>query len=257
MMSPQELRDRISEDGFALLPGILPREFVLKCRAELERAIPAEAERYGPAARRDYGMVLLCSLYGGTFNQVFDFDDLMAPFNAVLGDRCIVYAYTSSSMPPDGGNYSVRVHVDCPRIIPGYITNMGATIALDDFSEENGATYFLPGSQTRAEPPSESEFFAKAKRFLAPAGSVLYFNARLWHSGGLNRTQKWRHALTINMCRSYMKQRIDIPRAMAGINFEGLSDNCRQKLGFYVQPPASVDEYYLPEGQRSYRGSAE
>ena len=85
------------------------------------------------------------------------------------------------------------------------------------------------------------------------AGSVLFFNARLWHAGGDNQTGEWRHALTINMCRPYMKQRIDIPRAMAGMDLAGVSQQARQKLGFFSQPPASLDEYYLPPELRSFR----
>ena len=130
---------------------------------------------------------------------------------------------------------------------------MGATILLDDFTEENGATWFLPRSQWQAEAPSEDDFYKKAQRLIAPAGSVLFFNARLWHAGGDNQTDQWRHALTINMCRPYMKQRIDIPRAMAGMDLSGVSERVRQKLGFFSQPPASLDEYYLPPEQRSFR----
>jgi ectoine hydroxylase-related dioxygenase (phytanoyl-CoA dioxygenase family) len=147
----------------------------------------------------------------------------------------------------------VRVHTDSPRIIPGYVTNVGATILLDDFTEENGATWYLPRSQAQAEAPPEDEFYATAKRLIAPAGSVLFFNARIWHAGGDNKTSKWRHALTINMCRPYMKQRIDIPRAMKDMDLGGVSDRVRQKLGFFSQPPASLEEYYLPSEQRSFR----
>ena len=49
----------------------------------------------------------------------------MDPVEAVLGPGCIVYAYTSSSMPPHRSNYSGRIHVDSPRVIPGYMTNLG------------------------------------------------------------------------------------------------------------------------------------
>jgi ectoine hydroxylase-related dioxygenase (phytanoyl-CoA dioxygenase family) len=159
-------------------------------------------------------------------------------------------------MPPNGRNYSVRVHTDSPRIIPGYVTNMGATILLDDFTEENGATWYLPRSQSRADAPPEDEFYATAKRLIAPAGSVLFFNARIWHAGGDNHTDRWRHALTINMCRPYMKQRIDIPRAMQGMDLSRVSDQVKQKLGFFSQPPASLEEYYLPAEQRSFRQPA-
>ena len=243
----------IAEEGCLVVRDVLTPAFVERARRELMTAIESDSRKYGDRAKRDYAMVMLCSLYGGAFLDVFDNATLMDPFNAVLGDECIVYAYTSSSMPPNGRNYSVRVHTDSPRIIPGYVTNMGATILLDDFTEENGATWYLPRSQWQADAPAEDEFYRTAKRLIAPAGSVLFFNARIWHAGGDNRTDAWRHALTINMCRPYMKQRIDIPRAMRGMDLTGVSDQVKQKLGFFSQPPGSLDEYYLPPDQRSFR----
>ena len=252
-MTADEVRARIEVDGYVILPEILEPSFVTRARRELAQAITADSGRYGPRAERDYGMVMLCALHGGSFLDLFENDRLLAPFNAVLGDECIVYAYTSSSMPPGGVNYSGRVHVDSPRLIQGYVTNMGVTILLDDFTEDNGATWFLPGSHTRSDAPTEDEFYQQARRVIAPAGSAFFFNARLWHAGGINTTSSWRHALTINMCRAYMKQRIDIPRAMAGMDVDAVSDKVKQKLGFFAQPPASLEEYYLPPEQRSYR----
>jgi ectoine hydroxylase-related dioxygenase (phytanoyl-CoA dioxygenase family) len=251
-VTAEEIQTRIATDGYVIVPDVLDGPFVERARQELARAIAVDTGRYGPQADRDYGMVMLCALHGGSFLELFDNDRLAAPFNAVLGDEWIVYAYTSSSMPPGGGNYSVRIHVDCPRIIPGYVTNMGATILLDDFTEENGATWFLPGSHEQADAPTEEQFYSSARRVTARAGAVFFFNARLWHAGGRNTTSRWRHALTINACRPYMKQRIDIPRAMAGMNLEGVSRQAKQKLGFFAQPPASLEEYYRPPEQRTY-----
>jgi ectoine hydroxylase-related dioxygenase (phytanoyl-CoA dioxygenase family) len=134
---------------------------------------------------------------------------------------------------------------------------MGATILLDDFTEENGATWFLPGSHRLETAPSEKEFFASAKRVIAPAGSVFFFNARLWLAGGRNSSKRWRHALTMNMCRSYMKQRLDIPRMMAGIDTSTAPPKALQKLGFLTQVPASYDEYYAPLESSKYRQKAE
>ena len=252
-MTADEVRTRIEVDGYVILPDILDPPFVARARRELVQAIEVDSRRYGPRAERDYGMVMLCALHGGSFLDLFENDRLLAPFNAVLGDECIVYAYTSSSMPPGGVNYSTRIHVDCPRLVEGYVTNMGMTILLDDFTVDNGATWFLPGSHTRAAMPTEDEFYGRARRVVAPAGSAFFFNARLWHAGGVNMTSAWRHALTINACRAYMKQRIDIPRAMAAMDLTAISDKVKQKLGFFAQPPASLDEYYLPAEQRSYR----
>ena len=50
---------------------------------------------------------------------------------------------------------------------------MGATILLDDFTEENGATWFCLNSQTLKNKPDENEFYDDlAKRLIEKAGSI-------------------------------------------------------------------------------------
>ena len=255
--SPHDLANAIATDGYLILEDVLSPDYVDRAKAALLEAIDAEAEYHGGTDYSDYGMVLLCSMYGGPFLELFDNERFLAPFEAVLGPGCITYAYTSSSMPPSASNYSRRIHVDSPRLIPDYVTNMGATVLLDEFTVENGATGFLPGSQGRADQPSEEEFTRGEKLVLAPSGSVFFFNARLWHRGGNNLSGDWRHALTVNMCRPYMKQRLDIPRAMANLDLGDVSDRVLQKLGFHAQVPASYDEYYVPPEDRTFKQAAE
>jgi ectoine hydroxylase-related dioxygenase (phytanoyl-CoA dioxygenase family) len=257
MPNQEEFVREFAETGSVIVPGVLDPEFARTAKRELEIAIESEVRYHGTREYNDYGMVLLCSLYGGSFWSLFDNPRLMEPFNAILGAGCTVYAYTSSSMPPSRANYSRRVHVDCPRIVPGYVTNVGATILLDTFTEENGATWYLPNSHEQVEAPDDAFFYANARRVLAPEGSVWFFNARTWHSGGENRSRQWRHALTINMARPWMKQRLDIPRAMAHLDLSGLSATARQKLGFDAQVPASYDEYYAPLEHRKYKQKPE
>lgn len=257
MFDKEIFKNDMLTQGYSIVENVLSPEFVAKAKAELELANEKEVEYHKTNEFSDFGMVLLCSLYGGTFVELFDNSKLTGAFNAVLGDGCIVYAYTSSSMPPQKTNYSARIHVDCPRVIPGYMTNMGATILLDDFTEENGATWFLPFSQTLEEKPAEEDFYKNGKRVIAKAGSVWFFNARIWHAGGSNLTDKWRHALTINMCRPYMKQRIDIPRAMQHMDLTNVSEQALQKLGFLTQVPASYDEYYTSPEKRKFKQAAE
>lgn len=257
MFEKEKFVDEIKNQGYSIVKNALPEEFINRAKIKLEEAIKSEENYHGNKEYSDYGMVLLCSLYDKVFTDLFDLPLVTEPLEAVLGEGCIAYAYTSSSMPPETSNYSKRVHVDCPRVIPGYITNMGATILLDDFTEENGATWFLPYSQERLEPPSEKDFFDKAVRLIEKAGSIWFFNARIWHAGGQNLTNKWRHALTINVVRPWMKQRIDIPRAMKEMDLSKLSEKSKQKLGFYAQVPANYDEYYVPFEERKFKQKTE
>ena len=96
---------------------------------------------------------------------------------------------------------------------------------------------------------------AGAERVFPKAGDMVIFNARTWHLGGENQTAQARHALTMNVCRSYMRQRFDYPRLVPPAIVEQLGDVGRRFLGFNVRIPASLEEYYLPEEQRLYKAN--
>lgn len=249
----------LARDGYAVVERVVAPEQVAQLRRDLEAAIEAEKAFHHGTDYIDYGMVLVCCTHARSFVEILTHDGLMPVIERILGEGSIIYAYTSSSMPPHGSNYSRRIHVDCPRAIPGYATNAGVMILLDDFTAENGATWVLPGSQHTREAPSADHFFANAKQVIAPAGSFVYLDPLVWHAGGVNHTTSWRHSITLNMCRPYMKQRLDIPKMMAAsrVDLTGVSDKALQKLGFYAQVPESLDEYYQPLERRKFRQKAE
>lgn len=253
MFDRDKFQSEFEANGSAVVEDVLTEDYVQQAKRDLEKAIEQEAQYHGGTDYGDYGMVLCCAMYSRAFLELFENERLLEPFNLMLGPGCVVYANTSSSMPPGASNFSRRVHVDCPRFVPDYMTNMGATILLDDFTEENGATRYLPGSHRSPEKPSDEEFARDSQRLIAKAGSAWYFNGRLWHAGGNNTTDRWRHAVTINMARPYIKQRLDIPRLLEGVDLGGVSDVALQKLGFFAQVPASLDEYYAPPEKRKFR----
>lgn len=248
----------LREDGYVVVQDVIDPSLVSSLRAELETAIESEREKYGASENyKDYGMLIACPIYGGSFLKLIENKIFMSPFDWVLGDTSIVYVYTSSSLPPQGKNYASRIHVDRPHYIENYLEALGCLVLLDDFKKENGATWVLPKSHNMISMPTETDFYKNAIQIEAPQGSVLYFNLRLWHAGGENRTATWRHAIGVGMVRGYMKQRIDLPRAMKNVDMSKVSDYGLQKLGFHSQPPTSLDEYYLPATLRSYKQRSE
>lgn len=250
-----ELLSKLRQEGVALVPDVLPREAALAMRPLLQRLIDDDLARWqGHPGYVDHWMVHNLMVRGDPFLELLENPVLHAYLSELLTETCIVYAYTSSSMPPKGSNYSRRVHVDCPRVIPGYVTNVGITLALDDFTQENGATELLPNSQWRTDAPAEAEFENGAVRFMPKAGQAVIFNARTWHRGGMNRTSEPRHAVTLNVCRSYMKQRFDYPRLVPEKLVAQLGPVGRRFLGFDSRVPMSLEEYYVPEDRRLYKG---
>jgi ectoine hydroxylase-related dioxygenase (phytanoyl-CoA dioxygenase family) len=246
----EEIRSR----GVGLVPAILPRAEALAARETLQNAIDDDIARLsGNPHYTDHWMVHNLMVRGAPFLRLLENEALHAHLSPLMSDKCIIYAYTSSSMPPKGSNFSRRIHTDSPRVIPGYWTNVGIMVALDDFTPDNGATYFLPNSQWQVETPGEAEFEAKAVRLYPKAGDAIYFNARTWHRGGVNETDAPRHCVTMNVCRSYMKQRFDYPRLIPESLIAKLGPLGRRFIGMDTRVPSSMDEYYVPPEQRLYK----
>ncbi|MBT7690427.1 MAG: phytanoyl-CoA dioxygenase [Gemmatimonadales bacterium] len=202
---------------------------------------------------RHYGMVPALVLRGRPFERLLGNERIKAYLASILGETCVLYAYTSSSMPPQSTNYSRRIHVDCPRFIPGYVTNVGLTLMLDTFSSQSGATRILPRSHLKPDEPTEEQFSADAVEILGEPGGALFFSGRTWQRGGLNQTDDWRHAVTLNACRSYMKQRFDWPRLVPREILDRNSAAFRQFIGYDVRVPSTLEEYHVPEEQRLYK----
>ncbi|HYW52961.1 MAG TPA: phytanoyl-CoA dioxygenase family protein [Dongiaceae bacterium] len=244
----------IAERGYTVVPGVVGPGEIAALRAELERAIAEDLARWsGNPHYRDAHMVMNLMTRGEAFLRLLENPVIHAYASALLGPTCILFAYTSSSMPPGGTNFSRRIHVDAPRWIPGYPTNVGFTLALDDFSAENGAMSAMPGSHLAADAPSEAAFDAHAETLLPRAGDAIVFNARTFHRGGVNRTDRPRHAVTMNVCRAYMRQQFDYPRLVPEELVAKLGPVGRRFLGFDVRMPASLAEYYVAEDERLYK----
>jgi ectoine hydroxylase-related dioxygenase (phytanoyl-CoA dioxygenase family) len=243
----------IRSSGFGIVRDVVTQSEVAALKCALESAIAEDLEAWRGREYTNANMVMNLMTRGEPFVRLLENDVIHAYAEALLDENCIIYAYTSSSMPPQGTNYSRRVHVDCPRVIPGYVTNVGVTLALDDFTNENGAMALLPNSFTRTDAPSEAEFDRKAVCAYPRAGDAIVFNARTWHRGGSNTTNRYRHAVTMNICRSYMRQQFDYPRLVPKEIVDALGPRGKRFLGFNVRMPASLDEFYLPAEQRLYK----
>ena len=65
--------------------------------------------------------------------------------------------------------------------------------------------------------------------------------------------ENWTARLTLNVCRSYMRQRFDYPRLVPPEAIAALGPVGRRFLGFDVRMPVSLEEYYVPPEHRLYK----
>ena len=243
----------VARRGFCVIPDVLDAAEVARLVEGLERLIQEGLEHPDPRRRHDDWMAFNGALRDEAIGAAVTHPNILPHVEAILGASCIMYACVSSTMPPHGANFSMRIHVDSPRVIPTYPTNVGVMIALTDFSEANGATRFLPNSFERVDPPTPEEFERDSEMVFPKAGSAVLFNARTFHSGGMNRTDEPRHAVTTNYCRSYMRQSFDFVRMVPPERAASLPPLLRRVLGFDVRMPTSLEEYYVDEADRLYK----
>jgi len=177
--------------------------------------------------------------------------------SAVLDDYWILYAFTTSSVPPNGENYGGRIHVDCPRFVENYVFNVGIIWTLDDFTAENGGTRLLPSSHHCSTAPTQEYFEKNAVQLCCKAGSLIVFNARVFHCSTKNMTNQWRHSLTMNACRPFMKQRMDWVRIIPESIVNQLNPQAKRIIGYDTRLPASLEEFFVPEQERLYKAYQE
>lgn len=232
----------LTRNGFTTIRSVISPVMVGRLRETTLEVVAIE--RDDPhVPDEEYGRVLFCPKYGGVYFDLLADDSFMSPFDVILGDDCILYTMTSSCIPPQDTNHTHRIHVDTSRFIPGYPTMLAAIVMLDDFTVNNGATSFLPGSHLDRDKPNESTFDRRSVQITGKAGDVCYFDPRCWHRSEPNLSQQWRCSQLLGMIKPWIKQRFDLGGILADTDLSHCSDRVLRRLGFHSLPPRSYAEY--------------
>ncbi len=126
----------------------------------------------------------------------------LAPFTS----KIILHLTQTIEIHP--GSAAQQVHRDryaWGTYLPTSIEPQLNTIwAMTDFTEENGATYCVPGSHRWPwEQHAEPEEFCRAEM---TKGSVFFYSGSILHNGGANRSQAPRLGLNLTYCLGWLRQ---------------------------------------------------
>ena len=107
--------------------------------------------------------------------------------------------------------------------------------ALDDFTEENGATRVVLGShdtsaQDRPDPTT-------AVTATMPAGSVMFYVGTVWHEGGANRTDRRRLGVILEYVVSWLRAQETHVLAVPPEIARTLRPRLQELLGYNIFPP--------------------
>jgi ectoine hydroxylase-related dioxygenase (phytanoyl-CoA dioxygenase family) len=190
---------------------------------------------------------------GVVFEEMVQQPQVMQLVSAFLGDGFIMGSVAANRILAGGPGQ--EPHIDYPywdlykrssfptNINSSYPLNCQATILLHDFTEENGATAFVPHSQGDLRYPDNDELFsANAQRMTGRAGDVVVFNGMVWHCAMPNRSDHERTALLIQYLAKFVKPMEDQVRGVRAEVVDRATPQLRQLMGLDYPYPQILDD---------------
>ncbi len=134
---------------------------------------------------------------GPEFDGIYIYGPLLAACRQVIGRPFKLSALHARTLEP--GAPAQRLHVDVKREADGWPL-VGFIVMVDEFTTENGATRFVPGSHLQSNDPDELPTDATdSKEALVYAcgsvGSIIVFNGSVRHGHLANRSTGRRRSI--------------------------------------------------------------
>ena len=216
-------RESLKREGYLNLGRLLDREDLVAIRDCLARLHEQEGEQAGaelalsPTIRypKETGADRLADLVNkdALFDQFYTHPRVLAAAATVLGEDFKLSSLNYRAAKPGTGEQ--KLHVDWRQPVQdGQFLVCNSIWLLDDFTEDNGATRLVPGSHLDGRLPEhalEDQWAPHPNEILllAPAGTVIIFNAHVWHGGTRNRTDRPRRAIHSYFCEAGQTQQLD------------------------------------------------
>jgi len=189
---------------------------------------------------------------GEVFSEMAAHPVLMKILRKFLGTEFIMGSIAANRILPGGPGQ--EPHVDYPYwdfhspdthpvgLNASFPMNAQASIILDPFTEQSGATAYVPGSQTELRYPTEADgFYDKCERMLGEPGDVVLFYGAAWHCAMPNNSDHDRNAILIQYLPKWVKPMEDMPAALPAAFISAASDDIRQLIGLNYPYPEVLD----------------
>jgi ectoine hydroxylase-related dioxygenase (phytanoyl-CoA dioxygenase family) len=201
VMTEEHIR-QLRVEGYLILPGVIDAAWLEALRTAVARQLDLEGENAGAEFRKEENAQRLANLVdkGQVFQRVIGHPELLEAAGAVLGPGFKLGSLNYRAAAPLS-NSAQPLHCDM-GLLPDAKGNavFNSIWLLDDFTPENGATRFVPGSHVSAKLPQQAladpwAAHPEERLALGAAGDVILMNAHLWHGGTANRTAAPRRSL--------------------------------------------------------------
>jgi ectoine hydroxylase-related dioxygenase (phytanoyl-CoA dioxygenase family) len=226
----------LDECGAAIVERFLSPEKVAALKAELEPHREAT-----PLGRNDFEGFVSRRVYA-LFAKTRGFDELaidpliLGALDHVLGPHYQLSGPVGIDVGP--GETPQGLHQDdvvYPLPFPHQPVVLNTMWALDEFTEDNGATLVVPGSH--GTPASAQPDESQAVKATMPAGSVMLYVGSLWHGGGANTTDEFRLGVILEYVVSWLRAQETHLLVVPPDVVATLPPRLQELLGYNIYPP--------------------
>lgn len=232
----EDIAARLAGDGYVIVTDMMSDTDVQAARTDLGRVL--ETTKTGRNPFEGYSTQRVYALFAKTrtFDQAATHPLLLDVLDRVLGHYQLS-APVGIRIGP--GEKAQILHCDdaiypLPKPHPPVVLN--TMWPLDPFTEENGATRYVPGSH-RWEPgrhPTDGDEVAMAT--MTP-GSAMFYLGSLWHGGGANQTDTPRLGVILEYAAAWLRPQENHCLAVPRDTVMALPQRLQELLGYNIYPP--------------------
>lgn len=199
----------LQRDGCAIIENLVSRDVLDRARTELQPwldATPCGRDEFAGRRTRRTGGLLGRS---PTCRELVMHPLVLDSVRGVLSHATSIQLHLTQVIAIGPGEPGQLIHRDqwAFDFFPfpsGYEATCNTIWAMTDFTEANGATRVIPGSNTREDRLQfKHEDTVPAEM---PAGSVLLYTGSLYHGAGANRSQGTRFGVNLTYALSWLRQ---------------------------------------------------
>ncbi len=241
--------EEIKHSGFTIFESCFGLEDLTYARQRIDAIYKQQVEEVGGEevlrTIGDENIARQLLVYDEHFLKYAIYDKMLKVVQRLLGDYYILYQQNANIHIPHVGHTSTPWHRD--PTFKHYTSSrplfMSALLTIDDYNEENGGLYVLPGSHLHEPFPSFDYVEKHKKQLTAKAGSLILQDAMMFHTPGINRSDKLKRSMTQFYTMHLVRQEVSIPRMLKG---KWANDKFLQQfLGYNHQTFYSVKDYRL------------
>jgi ectoine hydroxylase-related dioxygenase (phytanoyl-CoA dioxygenase family) len=232
----QDIAQRLMADGYVVVTGMMADDDVQAARADLDRVLAATPTGRNPfegfstqrvyalfAKTRMFDRAAIDPLLQDVMTRVLGPHQLSAPVGIRIGP-----GEAAQILHRDDSIYPV------PEPHPPLVVN--TMWPLDEFTVENGATRFIPGSHAW-EPGRKPSPDDPVEQAVISPGSAMFYLGSLWHGGGANRTGQPRLGVILEYAAGWLRQQENHLLAVPRATVRQLPERLQELLGYNIYPP--------------------